>query len=75
MVAIPFNTPEWSTGPRTPYNSYERIRKGTYVENMLVDLPYIDSENLVCTPKGEVYPIVHQYDRYQPWKELLLASI
>lgn len=75
MIAIPMNSPEWSSGPRTPYNSYERLRKGTYVENMLVDLPYMDSENLVCTPKGEAYSIVHQYDRFQPWKEEILKGI
>jgi len=73
MIALPMNVPDWSTEPRTPYNSYERIRKGSYVENMLVDLPYMDSTNLVCTANGEVYPIVHQYDRFQPWKEKLVG--
>jgi len=75
MIAIPMNSPEWSSGPRTPYNSYERLRKGTYIENMLVSLPIINESNLVCTPTGEVYPIVHQYDRYIPWKEKILNNI
>jgi hypothetical protein len=75
MIAIPMNSPEWSSGPRTPYNSYERLRKGAFIENMLAELPYMDSENLVCTPKGEPYAIVHQYDRFQPWKEEILKAI
>lgn len=74
MIAIPMNTPDWSSGPRTAYNSYERFRTGAFIENMLSDLPYLDSENLVCTPKGEPYAIVHQYDRFGEWKELLLEK-
>jgi hypothetical protein len=74
LAAIPFNSPEWSTGPRTPYNSYERFRSGTYVENMLVEVPeMIDGK--VCTPDGKPYCIVHQYDRYAPWKEELHEKI
>jgi hypothetical protein len=68
MVAIPFNSPDWSTGPRTTYNSYERFRKGSYVENMLVDMPKMENGK-VLSPSGEEYCIVHQYDRYEPWKE------
>jgi protein YibB len=74
MIAIPMNTPDWSSGPRTVYNSYERFRKGTFTENMLVDLPYMDPSNTICTPKGEAYSIIHQYDRFQPWKEKILKT-
>jgi protein YibB len=74
MIAIPMNTPDWSSGPRTVYNSYERFRKGTFIENMLVDLPYMDPSNTVCTPKSEPYAIIHQYDRFQPWKEILIGK-
>jgi len=70
LIAIPMNDPNWSSGPRTPYNSYERFRKGSFVENMLVELPQmIDGQ--VCTPTGEPYFIVHQYDRHKPWKDIL----
>lgn len=74
LAALPFNNPEWSTGPRTPYNSYERFRKGTYIENMLVETPQM-IDGKVCTPEGEPYAIVHQYDRYSPWKEELHEKI
>ena len=74
LIAIPMNSPDWSTGPRTPYNSFERHRKGTYVENMLVDLPImVDSQ--VCTPSGKPYAIVHQYDRYHPWRNELINKV
>ena len=39
---------------------------------MLVDLPYMDPSNTICTPKSEPYAIIHQYDRFQPWKEMIL---
>ncbi len=74
LAAIPFNSPEWSTGPRTPYNSYERFRKGTYLDHMLVEVPQMIGGK-VCTPSGEPYCIVHQYDRYAPWKEELHEQI
>lgn len=74
MVAIPFTSPDWSTGPRTAHSSYERFRKGSYVENMLTGLPAINN-NKAITPTGEEYFIVHQYDRYLPWKEQLLENI
>jgi hypothetical protein len=73
LIAIPMNSPDWSSSPRTPYNSFERFRKGTYVENMLVDLPVM-KDSQVCTPSGKPYAIVHQYDRYQPWKNVLLEK-
>jgi hypothetical protein len=74
LIALPLQNAMWSTAPRTPYNSYERIRSGTYIDNMLVDLPYMNSSNQVCTPDGIPYTIIHQYDRYQPWKEKLLSK-
>ena len=74
MIAIPMNTPDWSTGPRTPYNSYESFRKGTYIKNMLVDLPVM-KDSQVCTPSGKPYAIVHQYDRYVPWRNELVSKV
>jgi hypothetical protein len=74
LIAIPMNSPDWSSSPRTVYNSYERFRKGTFVENMLVALPQM-IDGKVCTPSGKPYAIVHQYDRYQPWKEELLEKL
>lgn len=74
LIAIPYSDPNWSSTGRTPYNSYERFRKGTFVENMLVDLPQM-IDGKVCTPNGIPYAIVHQYDRYQPWKESLLNEL
>jgi hypothetical protein len=73
LIAIPMNSPEWSIGPRTPYNSYERIRKGGYISNMLVGLPKM-IEGVICNANGQAFTIVHQYDRYQPWKETLLEK-
>ena len=73
LAAIPFNDPKWSTGLRTAGHSYERFRKGTYVENMLVGVPQM-IDGKVCTPSGEPYAIVHQYDRYAPWKEALIGK-
>lgn len=74
LIAIPLNSPNWSTEPRTPYNSYERFRKGTYIENMLCGLPKLMHDK-ICTPSGEPYAIVHQYDRYMPWKNELLEKL
>jgi len=73
LASTPFNSPDWSTGPHTPYNSYERFRKGNYIENMLVELPQM-IDGKVCTPSGEPYTIVHQYNRYEPWKQTLLKK-
>jgi len=74
LIAIPMNSPDWSSSPRTVYNSYERFRKGTFVENMLVLLPKM-VDGKVCNQHNEPYAIVHQYDRYQPWKEQLLEKL
>jgi len=74
MIAIPMNSPDWSSASKTPYNSFERIRKGKYVDNMLVSLP-IMKEGKVCTPSGKPYSIVHQYDRYIPWRNELINNI
>lgn len=74
LIAIPMNSPTWSTNDLTTYNSYKRNRKGTFIENMLVDLPKLINGQ-VCTPEGKPYAIVHQYDRYNPWKEELLEKL
>ena len=74
LIALPMLSPMWSTNPRTPNSSYERMRSGTYVDNMLVGLPQL-IDGQICTPSGEPYIIVHQYDRYQPWKEVMLQNL
>lgn len=74
MVAIPFNDPNWSTTNATAYNGYRRERTGNYVDNMLSPVPQL-IDGKVCNELGVPYAIVHQYDRYQPWKEVLLDSL
>lgn len=73
LIAIPMNNPDWSTGPRTGSLSYERFREGSFIDNMLCGLPRMISGQ-VCTPAGEPYAIVHQYDRYMPWKNELIEN-
>ena len=69
LKAIPENAPEWSTKSRTEYNSYERIRNiKTFKEALKVAVPTLENGKVV-NEKGHPYAIVHQYDRYQPWKE------
>jgi hypothetical protein len=71
LYAIPMNTPEWSTKKRSEYDSYERFRAHKkFTDVMLCGLPQM-KDGQVCNALGEPYAIVHQYDRYQPWKELL----
>lgn len=73
LIAIPMNSPAWSSSSRTATHSFERMRIGSYTDNMLVELPKMINGQ-VCTPAGEPYYIVHQYDRYQPWKEELVKE-
>jgi hypothetical protein len=71
LYAIPMNTPEWSTKKRSEYDSNERFRSHKkFTDVMVCDLPQMIDDQ-VCNAKGEPYAIVHQYDRYQPWKEIL----
>lgn len=71
LYAIPMNTPEWSTKKRSEYDSNERFRAHKkFTDVMLCGLPQMINEQ-VCNAAGEPYAIVHQYDRYQPWKEIL----
>lgn len=71
LYAIPMNTPQWSTRSRSEYDSYERFRSHKkFTDIMLCDLPQM-IDGKVCNAAGEPYAIVHQYDRYQPWKEIL----
>jgi len=74
MVAIPLTNPDWSTGEKTAYTGYDRKRSGTYLENMLHEVPqFIDGK--VCNELGVPYAIVHQYDRYPLWGETLLETL
>jgi len=34
----------------------------------------MNDDGIVCNSKGEPFTIVHQYDRYEPWKEILLKK-
>ena len=73
LIAIPMNTPLWSTGKRSQYDSYERFRNHkNFIDEMLCPIPTMNSDYEVCNSKGEPYCIVHQYDRYQFWKDVLL---
>ena len=74
LVAIPMQSPEWSSEPRTANLSYERFRKGTFIENMKVEMPTM-YDGLVYTPSGKPYAIVHQYDRYAPWQKEILERL
>jgi len=75
LYAIPMNTPEWSTGSKSQYLQKQRFRTHKkFTEAMLCDLPkMINGE--VCNSKGKPYAIVHQYDRYLPWKNELIAKL
>ena len=74
LAAIPFNAPKWSTSDVGEYSKTEKARKHkTYKAAMIADVPQMINGQ-VCTPSGEPYAIVHQYDRYQPWKEELLGK-
>lgn len=74
IKAIPENSPNWSMGSRSQHNSFERIRKvKTYVEALSCDVPTMKND-LVINSKKQPYAIVHQYDRYQPWKEILIEK-
>jgi protein YibB len=73
LIAIPMQSPFWSTGLRSEYHSFERFRKGNYIDNMLVDMPVM-IDGKVCTPEKHPYTIVHQYDRYEPWAETILGK-
>jgi hypothetical protein len=71
LYAIPMNTPQWSTRSRSEYDSYERFRTHKkFTDVMTCPLPQMIDDQ-VCNAAGEPYAIVHQYDRYQPWKEIL----
>ena len=71
LYAIPMNAPEWSTKKRTEFDSYERFRSHKkFVDVMTCDLPVMIDQK-VCNSAGEPYAIVHQYDRYKPWNEIL----
>lgn len=74
LKAIPENTPEWSTKSRSEYNSFERIRSiKTFKEAMNCAVPELKNGKVV-NEKGQPYAIVHQYDRYQPWKEHFMGA-
>lgn len=73
LKAIPANSPDWSTQSRSTYNSFERIRKNkTFEEVLSCKVPELINGKVV-NEKGQPYAIVHQYDRYQPWKEHFLG--
>ena len=74
IKAIPENMPKWSTSSRCETYGYERIRKNkTYNEVLLCKIPEM-KDTIVYAENGKPYSIVHQYDRYQPWKEILLEK-
>ena len=74
LKAIPESSQEWSMGSRSQHNSFERIRKvKTYNEALSCAIPTMENGRVV-NEKNQPYVIVHQYDRYQPWKEELIGK-
>jgi len=74
LIAIRMNTPLWSTKSRSEYDSFERFRSHKKFQDvMLCKLPEMVDDQ-VCNEKGEPYAIVHQYDRFLPWKDALLKK-
>ena len=74
IKAIPENSPLWSTKSRSEYNSYERTRSNkTYTEMLKCSIPQM-KDDIVYADNGKPFAIVHQYDRFQPWKEILLEK-
>lgn len=72
LKAIPELSPDWSTASRTPVLSYERIRKNkTFNEVLKCKIPVLKGD-LIYAENDKPYAIVHQYDRFQPWKDLLI---
>lgn len=72
LISIPMQNPQWSTQLKTEYHFYERFRKGTFIDNMLVDLPIL-KEKKVYTANNELYSIIHQYTQYKPWEYEILG--
>ena len=71
LKAIPESSQDWSMGSRSQHNSFERIRKvKTFNEALSCAIPTMENGRVV-NEKKQPYVIVHQYDRYQPWKEEL----
>ena len=74
IKAIPESSQNWSMSSRSEHNSFERIRKvKTYNEALSCAIPTMENE-LVLNEKKQPYAIVHQYDRFQPWKDILLEK-
>lgn len=72
LKAIPENQPDWGTSSRSAYNSFERLRTNkTFVEVMKCKVPEM-KDGLIYADNGKPFAIVHQYDRFQPWKEIIL---
>jgi len=75
LKALPELSPKWSTSSRCEINGYERIRKNkTYAEALLCKIPEMKDDGLIYAENGKPYAIVHQYDRFQPWKDALLQK-
>ena len=74
LKAIPESSQEWSMGSRSQHNSFERIRKvKTFNEALSCAIPTMEN-GLIVNAKKQPYVIVHQYDRFQPWKEALVGK-
>lgn len=74
LKAIPENSPLWSTASRSTHHSFERIRSiKKFQDALLCKVPEM-TDGRVIADNGQPFAIVHQYDRYQPWKEILEAK-
>jgi len=73
MVAIPFNSPEWSSGDKSMFNGFKRERNGSYKDNLLYAVPQM-IDGKICNELGVPYTLVHQYDRYPQWAQQILET-
>ena len=47
------------------------IKKNVFGEKLLEPTPIVDENYIVKNQKGEVFPLVHQYDRDPKFKEFI----
>jgi hypothetical protein len=72
IKALPENNDKWSLGTESAYNKFKRERTNkTYSEVLMHKIPEMKGD-LIYSESGRPYAIVHQYDRYEPWKKILL---
>jgi len=74
LKAIPELTPSWSTQKVTHNFKFERNRNiQTFKDALLCKMPYMNGD-IVYAENRKPYCIVHQYDRYKPWADILVQK-